>query len=90
MATQMLSLSQPYGNRSAVLCTLARQKAIKAIKRQIQSQGLRLANFSARDIHIWVDAYLEAHRQELIEQAKEMVSKSPELCKLYEREQRRH
>jgi hypothetical protein len=29
MATQMLSLSQPYGNRSAVLCALARQKAIR-------------------------------------------------------------
>jgi hypothetical protein len=52
MATQMLPLSQPYGNRSAVLCTLARQKAIKAIKREFQAQGLRLAHFSARDIDI--------------------------------------
>jgi hypothetical protein len=38
--------------------------------------------------HIWADAYLEVHRQELIEQAMEMVSSSRELRKLYEREQR--
>jgi hypothetical protein len=35
MATQMVSLSQPYGNRSAALCTLARQKAIKASNERI-------------------------------------------------------
>jgi hypothetical protein len=29
MATQMLSLSQPYDNRSAVLCILARRAPIK-------------------------------------------------------------
>jgi hypothetical protein len=42
MATETLSLSQPFGNRSAVLCTLARQKAVKAIKRQLQARGIRL------------------------------------------------
>jgi len=84
MATQTLSLSQPVGNRSAVVCTLARQKAVK---QQLRAQGLKLAQFSSRDIHIWADAFLEAHRQELIEQAREMVSSSSELRKLYEREQ---
>ena len=88
MATQTLPLSQPCGNRSAVLCTLARQKAIKAIKRQLQARGIRITDVTARDIHIWADAYLAAHRQELIEQAIEMVSSSQELRKLYEREQR--
>ena len=88
MATQMLSLSQPIGNRSAVLCTLARQRAVNVIKRQLQAQGIRLNDVTVRDIHIWADAYLEVHRQELIEQAMEMVSSSPELRKLYEREQR--
>ena len=56
MATQRLSLSQPYGNRSAVLCTLARQKAIQAIKRQFQAQRLRLAHLSARDICSFSDS----------------------------------
>jgi hypothetical protein len=88
MATQTLSLSMPVGNRSAVLCTLARQKAIQAIKRQLQAGGIKLNTITARDIHIRADAYLEVHRKELIEQATEMVSKSQELRKLYEREQR--
>jgi hypothetical protein len=89
MATQMVSLSQPYGNRSAALCTLARQKAIKAIKRQFQTQGVRLAHLTAREIHIFADACLAAHRDALIEEAIESVRKSPQLRILYEREQRR-
>lgn len=89
MATEMVLLSQPYGNRSAVVCTLARQKAIQAIKRQFQAQGLRVAQFSARDIHIKADAYFTAHRQALIEEALETVRKSPQLRTLYEKEQRR-
>jgi hypothetical protein len=88
MATQMLPLRQPSGNRSAVLCTLARQKAVKAVKHQLQARGIRLNDVAARDIHIWADAYLEVHRQELIEQAMEMVSSGRELRKLYEREHR--
>jgi hypothetical protein len=77
MATQTLSLiSQPVGNRSAVLRTLARQKAIRAIKEQLRAQGLRLAQFSSREIHIRAEQYLEVHRQELIEQAIETVSNS--------------
>src|SRR5262249_30469902 len=88
MATQTVTLTQPYGNRSAVLCTLARQRAVNAVKEQLRAQGLKLAQFSSRDIHIWADAFLEAHRRELIEQAMEMVSKSQGLRKLYEREQR--
>ena len=88
MATQMLSLSQPSGNRSAVLCTLARQKAVKAVKERLRAQGLKLAQFSAGDIYILADAYFEVHRQRLIEAAIETVSNSQELRKLYAREQR--
>jgi hypothetical protein len=51
MATQTVTLTQPYGNRSAVLCTLARQKAVNAVKEQLRAQGLKLAHFSSRDIH---------------------------------------
>ena len=39
MATQMLSLSQPFGNRSADLCILARRAAIKAVKGAVTSSG---------------------------------------------------
>jgi hypothetical protein len=89
MATQMLSLSQPFGNRSTVLHTLARQKAIKAIKQELQAKGLRLSYISVRDIRAFADAYLAEHRTELIEQAMETVRLVPQLRTLYEREQRR-
>jgi hypothetical protein len=49
MATQMLSLSQPFGNRSADLCILARRAAIKAVKAQLQARGVRLSYISARE-----------------------------------------
>jgi hypothetical protein len=52
-----------------VLCTLARQKAIKAIKRSFQAQGVRLAQLTSRDIHVFPDAYFAAHREALIEEA---------------------
>jgi hypothetical protein len=86
MATQMLSLSQPYDNRSAVLYILARRAAIKAIKQQLQAQGVRLSYISARDIRAFANAYLAEHRQVLIEEAMAIVSESPELLKLYKRE----
>ena len=65
MATQMLSLSQPCGNRSAALCILARRAAIKAVKAQLQARGVRLSYISARDIRAFADAYLAEHRMEL-------------------------
>jgi hypothetical protein len=52
MATQTVLLSPPYGNRSAVLCTLARQKAVKAIKGHLQAQGIRLTNVPFRTIRV--------------------------------------
>lgn len=87
MAVQMVALTQPCGNRSAVLCTLARRAAVKAIKRQLQAQGIPIAQLTARDIHMQADAYFQLHRQQLVEEAIEAVSKSQELRKLYEREQ---
>jgi hypothetical protein len=46
-ATQTISLSEPCSNRSMVLCTLARQKATKAIKERFRAQGVRLSELSA-------------------------------------------
>jgi hypothetical protein len=85
MATQTVLLSPPYGNRSAVRCTLARQKAIKA---QFQAQGVRLSYISIRDIRAFANAYFAANRQALIEEAMAIVRKAPELRTLYEKEQR--
>jgi hypothetical protein len=73
---------------SAVISTLARQSAIKAIKERLRAQGVKLSHVSARDIGLWADAYFETNRQALIEQAIEIINKSPTFRKYYEREQR--
>jgi hypothetical protein len=73
---------------SAVISTLARQSAIKAIKERLRAQGVKLSHVSARDICLCADAYFETNRQALIEQAIEIINKSPTFRKYYEREQR--
>jgi integrase len=78
MATETILLSQPFGNRSSVLCTLARQKAVKAIKRQLQAQGLKPHHMAHREIIAAAEDYLRDH-PELSEQAAETVHKSPQL-----------
>jgi hypothetical protein len=78
------ALRQPFGSALHAGAT----KSNQSDQAPTAALGLRIAQFSARAIHIWAYAYLEVHRRELIEQAMEMVSKSPELRKLYEREQR--
>jgi hypothetical protein len=79
MATQTVLLSPPYGNRSAVLYTLARRAAIKAVKARFQAQGVRLSYISIRDIRAFGDAYFAANRQALIEEAMAIVRKVPGL-----------
>ena len=75
--------------RSAVIATLARQAAIKAVKGQLQAQGLKLHHFAQRTIVAAADEYLAEHRQALVEEAAEKVRTSPALRALYDREQRR-
>jgi hypothetical protein len=53
--------------------TLARQRAIKAAKAGLQAQGLRVSQFSHRDLVIRADQYLDQHRAELIAEAKAIV-----------------
>jgi hypothetical protein len=52
---------------------LAGQAAIKEAKRQLSAQGLRVSHFSQRDLVTRADAYLDAHREELIAEAKGIV-----------------
>lgn len=47
---------------SAVIATLAKQAAIKAVKRQLQAQGIKLTNMSHREIVILAEEYLAQHR----------------------------
>ena len=90
-ATQTLSSPHPQANPplapSAVLTTAAMYRARQEIKRQLKARGERVAQLSARDITLLAEQYLAEHRQALMEEAQAMVMESPELRKLYEREQ---
>jgi hypothetical protein len=56
---------------------LAQLRARKAVKRELQKQGLKPAHYSAREITSWSMLYLEDHAAELmpaaIEQARAMI-----------------
>ena len=73
---------------SATIMTVAKLAAIKAVKRQMQAQGLKLAHIERQTIMSAANIYLRDH-PELIEQATETVRKVPQLRTLYERELRR-
>jgi len=56
---------------------LARQSARKAITAQLRAEGLKLSQFSAKDISIRADAYFDVHRERLIAEAEQIVATSP-------------
>jgi hypothetical protein len=72
---------------SMLVITLARQKAIKAVKREYQDRGLKPAYIQWSVIRAAADEYLGGH-PELFEEVKESVRKVPGLRTLYEKEQR--
>ena len=55
-------------HRTAV-AVLARQSARRVIKAQIKAAGLKVSQFTARDISIRADVWFDAHRVELIAEA---------------------
>ena len=55
-ATDSLRLPQLRASMALATNTLARQRAIKEAKRQLQAQGLRPSHFSHRDLVIRADA----------------------------------
>lgn len=63
-------------HRSAVI-TLARQRAKKVVLLQLRAQGLKLAQFSAREIALLADDYLDRHRARLITEAEEIIAAWP-------------
>jgi hypothetical protein len=72
---------------SQLVITLARQKAIKAVKREYQDRGLKPAYIQLSIIRAAAEEYLHNH-PEVIEEVKESVRKVPGLRTLYEKEQR--
>ena len=80
MATRSLSpkqiLERMQRHRSAV-AVLARQSARRAIKAQLKAEGLKISQFTAKDISIRADAWFDAHRAELIAEAEQVIATSP-------------
>jgi hypothetical protein len=61
---------------------------MKAVEAQLRAQGIRLNSVEHREIVRASYTYLNAHRDELIEQAAARVATTPSLRKLVEREER--
>ena len=80
MATRSLSpkraLEKMQQHRHAV-AVLARQAAIKAVKRQLQAQGIKPYSLSIREIRALADDYLAEHRERLVADAKQIIATSP-------------
>jgi len=71
---QILEIMQRHRQAVAVL---ARQSARRAIKAQLRAEGLKVSQFSAKDISIRADAWFDAHRAELIAEAEHTIATSP-------------
>ncbi len=70
---------------SWMIVGLALQSAKAAVKRNLQRQGIRLNTLAPKEITIRAEEYLGQNRAELTAQAWELVQRSPELRKLYDR-----
>jgi hypothetical protein len=74
--------------RSAVILTLAKREAVKAVKRQLHAEGRRLSSMSQSDISALANEHLAQHRDALLAQTWRYICSAPELRELYDREQR--
>ena len=61
-------------NSGVAIARLARQAARKAVKCQLQAQGIKPLSFSMREIIVTADAYLRDH-PELIAEARQRCAK---------------
>ena len=80
MATRSLSpnrIVQKLREHRQCVIVLARQSARKAIKAQLRAEGLKLSQFSAKDISIRADAYFDVHRERLIAETEQIIATSP-------------
>ena len=75
-------------NERHVITVLARLAARKAVKRQLQAQGLKWARFSAAEISRMAEAHMRDH-PELFTEAAETVHKVPQLRTLIEPRERK-
>jgi hypothetical protein len=74
-ASHSVQQAKVHASMGAAVMVLARQRAIKAVKRQFQARGLRPHHTSHREIIAAADAYLADHRAELIAEATPIVER---------------
>lgn len=79
-ATRRLSpkraLERMQGHRHAVI-VLALQRAKRSVQADIRAKGLRLCEFSAKEITLLAEAELERNRTRLIAEAEEAIATWP-------------
>ena len=62
---------------------------MKAVKQRMQDQGLKPVHVKHAVLLIVADAYLDLHRDELLEEAAERIAAWPDLRKMAEQEAKR-
>ena len=56
-------------------CTLVHQRAIKAVEEALRARGLKVSNFSHREISLLATEYAKRHGEELINEAAQTVER---------------
>lgn len=72
-ANHTLQLTKLHASMTIATRTRALQVAMDHAKRRLQAQGLRVSQFSHRELVLRAEQYLAAHREELIADAKATV-----------------
>jgi hypothetical protein len=71
-----------------VIAVLAEFRAKKMVKEMLPRKGEKVSAYSAAEIKVMAEMWLAMHRDEAVADAKKMIASSPELQKMYEKEQR--
>ena len=70
-------LAQRMIRHRAAVITRARQRPKKVVLLQLRAQGLKLAQFSAKEITLLIEAELERNRARLIAEAEQAINTWP-------------
>jgi hypothetical protein len=71
-----------------VIEVLAIYRAKKLVQDHIRRRGEKVSAYSAADIKTLSEAWVAEHKEELVAEAKRMIASSPELTKMYQKEER--
>ena len=66
---------------TTAIMTFARMSAKRAVLAQLRAKGLRIAEYSAREISALTDDYFAQHMERLITEAAQVVATSPRLAR---------